>query len=143
MRILVLVLSFTMMVAARPSTASASTLWYHNGSTVYLVADGSARAFYYAIPRPGMREYGARPGSVLFEGHSTEGHYIGIAYIFRGDCGQFPYQVSGSILDNYRTVVLYGLAPRVDADCHIRRYFEDRLEFTYFQKLEEGSPDIY
>jgi hypothetical protein len=143
MRIWVLVFSVIVMVAAQAPAASALTLWYHNGSTVYLAADGSSRVFYYANPRPGMLEYGARPGSVLFEGHSTEGHYDGIAYVFRGHCGQFPYYVSGPILDNYRRVILYGLAPRVDAYCHIHGYFEDRLEFTYLEKLEEGSPESY
>jgi uncharacterized protein DUF4189 len=112
---------------AAPSTP---TRWEHNGSTVYLMADGANREFRYNQPRPGMLEAGAQPGSLLFTGRSGGGRYVGTAYIFHPDCDQFPYHVSGPILDNYERVVLKGLAPRVDANCNIQGYFADVLEFS-------------
>lgn len=109
---------------------SGPSLWDHNGSTVYLVANGQAREFYYQEPRQGMADVGARQGSLLFSGASSGGRYWGTAYIYRGACGKFPYQVTGPILDNYERVVLKGQAPRVGADCRVRGYFEDTLEFS-------------
>jgi hypothetical protein len=49
-----------------------STIWDHNGSVMYLVANGSSREIYYQKPRPGMLDAGARPGSVLFRGEVWE-----------------------------------------------------------------------
>ena len=89
-----------------------TTLWYHNGSLVSLVADGPFRKFYYKEPRQEMLAVGARPGSLLFSGKSDGKKYVGTAYIFNRGCGQVPYQVSGPILDNYQSVVLRGQAPR-------------------------------
>jgi hypothetical protein len=106
------------------------SLWNHNGSTVYLTADGATREFHYNQPRSGMLEAGARSGSLLFTGTSINGRYVGIAYIFNRQCGQVPYQVSGPILNNDQRVVLTGQAPRVGSDCHIQGYYADTLEFT-------------
>ena len=135
--ILSLVLSTSAVAQSQNSTAPpGSTLWDHNGSVVYLVANGSAREFYYDQPRPGMVDAGARPGSLLFRGQTTNGEYVGTAFIFVRGCGQFPYQVSGPILDNYERVVLTGQAPRVGPNCQIQGYLTDRLEFTL---LKTGS----
>jgi hypothetical protein len=90
------------------SASSEPTLWDHNGSVVYLVAKGSSREFYYKEPRQGMLEAGAHAGSLLFQGNAENGRYVGTAYIFHRNCEQFPYQVSGPILDNYERVVLMG-----------------------------------
>jgi hypothetical protein len=49
------------------------TLWEHNGSVLYLVANDSWREFHYKDPRLGLLEAGARPGSLLFRGHSIDG----------------------------------------------------------------------
>ena len=50
---------------AQTQTASAeSTIWDHNGSVMYLVANGSAREIYYHKPRPGMLEAGAHPAPI-------------------------------------------------------------------------------
>jgi hypothetical protein len=59
-----------------------STIWDHNGSVMYLVANGSSREIFYQKPRPGMLEAGARPGSLLFHGEINNGQYLGSAYIF-------------------------------------------------------------
>jgi hypothetical protein len=124
------------------SARAATSLWDHNGSTVYLMADGATREFHYNVPRPGMVQAGARSGSLLFIGRSTNGRYVGTAYIFNSQCGQFPYQVSGPILDNYQRVVLKGQAPRVDANCNILEYFADTLEFSLL-KSGKTTPDIH
>src|SRR4029077_16672710 len=54
---------------AQTQTPSAEpTIWDHNGSVVYLVANGQSREFHYQKPRAGMLDVGARPGSLLFRG---------------------------------------------------------------------------
>jgi hypothetical protein len=64
------------------------SLWTHNGSIMYLVADGQKRRFYYREPRSAMLEAGARPDSLLFEGNSDGSRYHGTAFVF-SRCGQF------------------------------------------------------
>jgi hypothetical protein len=113
--------------------ASSASLWEHNGSTLYLIADGATREFHYNAPRAGMLQAGARPGALLFTGRSINGRYVGTAYIFNRQCGQLPYQVSGPILDNYERVVLTGQAPRVDAYCNILGSHTHILEFSLLQ----------
>ena len=57
---------------AQTQTAPAeSTIWDHNGSVMYLVANGASREVYYQKPRQGMLDAGARPGSLLFRGEVT------------------------------------------------------------------------
>jgi hypothetical protein len=41
------------------ATTAGRTFWDHNGSVVYLVANGSSREFYYQKPRLGMLDAGA------------------------------------------------------------------------------------
>jgi hypothetical protein len=87
-------------VAAQTKTASAEpTIWDHNGSVVYLVANGQSREFHYQKPRAGMLDVGARPGSLLFRGEIDNGQYSGTAYIFSPHCGPIPFQVKGPICD--------------------------------------------
>jgi hypothetical protein len=125
---------------AQPATPPEATLWDHNGSVVYLIANGSSREFYYKQPRSGMLEAGARPGSLLFHGRSINGRYSGVAFIFDRRCGQVPYQVSGPILDNYERVVMTGHAPRLGPDCRVEEYSTDTLEFTLLKPGEVPIP---
>jgi hypothetical protein len=81
---------------AHPSN-SARLLWNHNGSTVYLEAQGHSRKFFYQQPRPGMQSAGAKSGSLLFEGETDGQQYQGTAYIFNSRCGPLPYLGSGPI----------------------------------------------
>jgi hypothetical protein len=120
----------TTTVPAPAPVPKQSSLWNHNGSVMYLVANGNSREFYYQQPRPGMVQAGAHPGALLFKGEHRNGQYAGTAYIFNRSCGQFPYEVSGPILDGYRRVVMYGNAPRVNQDCQIFGVVPDTLEFT-------------
>src|SRR5689334_9481941 len=83
---------------AQPQDATTTpqrTLWDHNGSVMYLIADGSSREFYYQKPRPGMIEAGAHPDSLLFKGQINDGQLSGTAYLFNTRCGQIPFAVKG------------------------------------------------
>src|ERR1041384_3142159 len=117
---------------AQTQTASAEpTLWDHNGSVMYLVANGQSREFYYQKPRAGMAEVGARPGSLLFRGEIENGQYSGTAYIFTMHCGQIPFQVKGPFLDNDERIVLSGQAPRVGRNCRAYESAASSLEFKH------------
>jgi hypothetical protein len=105
------------------------TVWDHNGSVMYLVANGSSREFYYQEPRPGMLNAGARPGSLLFRGHVNGGEYSGTAYFFNPHCGPIPFEVKGPSLEDEERIVLTGQAPRVGRDCRTYGSYTSNLEF--------------
>jgi hypothetical protein len=119
-----------------PSPSSPPTLWDHNGSVAYLIANGSSREFYYQKPRPGMMEVGARPGSLLFRGQINGGQYSGTAYIFNLRCGLVPFQVKGPVLDNDHRIVLTGQAPRLGRNCRTRASYTSNLEFRRLESNE-------
>jgi len=134
---------------AQPQTASPKpTIWDHNGSVMYLVANDQSREFHYQKPRAGMLEVGVRPGSLLFSGDIDDGQYSGTAYIFNPRCGQIPFQVKGPILDNDERILLTGQAPRVGRNCHVHESYTSNLEFrrlkpneaTQSQKLFTTAP---
>jgi hypothetical protein len=115
---------------AQTQTASVEpTIWDHNGSVVYLVANGQSREFHYQKPRAGMLEVGARPGSLLFRGEIDNGQYSGTAYIFSPHCGQIPFQVKGPISDNDERIILTGQAPRLERNCRANESYTSNLEF--------------
>lgn len=118
---------------AQPTTLGSSrgSLWNHNGSTMVLEAIGITRRFLYTKPRKGMRAAGVAPGAVLFEGRREGDRYIGTAYVFSRACGATPYDVAGQVSGDEREVVMYGNAPRVDAQCRIVGYRNDVLTFVY------------
>jgi len=119
-----------------PSPSPPPTLWDHNGSVVYLVANGSSREFYYQKPRPGMAEVGARPGSLLFRGQINDGQYSGTAYIFNPRCGPIPFQVKGTVPDSDGRIVFTGQAPRVGRNCRTRAFYTSNLEFRRLESNE-------
>jgi hypothetical protein len=128
---------------AQPQNASPSaapTLWDHNGSVMYLVANGSLREFYYQKPRPGMLEVGARPDALLFKGQINGEQLAGTAYLFNTQCGQVPFEVKGSILDHGGRVVLTGQAPRLGRNCQAYGYYGSTLEFRLLKTTEVGQP---
>ena len=114
---------------AQTEAAREPTVWDHNGSVMYLVANGSSREIYYQKPRSGMLEAGARPGSLLFRGEVNNGQYLGTAYIFNPHCGPIPYEVKGPIFDDDERIVLTGQAPRVGQNCHTYGSYTSNLEF--------------
>lgn len=139
-----LAMNSTDAATAKSAQNSSASLWDHNGSILYLVANGQKREFFYQEPRKGMLQAGAREGSLLFSGVSKGNQYSGTAFIYKPQCGTFPYRVSGPILDNYRRVILRGQAPRVDANCKIVGHFADTLEFVHRSSAskESDSPPI-
>lgn len=131
------------VAAADPATPfaatrdAASSLWNHNGSTLYLVADGDSRRFYYDVPRPGVAEQGVTPGTLMFEGRKVGSNYEGTAYIFSKRCGRSTYAVSGKAAENGPRVEMAGQAPQLDASCKIRGHKRDVLVFTYVSKAAD------
>jgi hypothetical protein len=124
---------------AQTQTASAeSTIWDHNGSVMYLVANGQSREFRYQKPRAGMLDVGARPGSLLFRGEIDNGQYSGTAYIFSPHCGQIPFQVKGPISDNDERIILRGQAPRLGRNCRANESYTSNLEFRLL-KPNDGA----
>jgi len=125
---------------AQTRTASPEpTIWDHNGSVMYLVANGSSREVYYQKPRPGMLGAGARPGSLLFRGEINNGQYLGTAYIFNLQCGPIPFEVKGTILDDDKRIVLTGPAPRVGRDCRPYGTYTSNLEFRRLKPNEAAQ----
>jgi hypothetical protein len=118
---------------ASPKVAGGRTLWFHNGSTMYLIAKGTARDIYYHQPRAGMLQAGAAPTSLFFNGQVVDGTYVGIARIFKRGCGQFPYRVSGPILEGGRRIRLVGAAPIVDGQCRVVTTKVDQLDFELIE----------
>ena len=122
------------------ATTAEPTFWDHNGSVMYLVANGSSREFYYQKPRSGMLEAGAYPDSLLFRGQIDNGQFFGTAYLFNAHCGQVPFEVKGPILDNGGRVVLTGQAPRVGRNCQASGYYTSTLEFRLLKTTEVAQP---
>ena len=122
------------------ATAAERTFWDHNGSVVYLVANGSSREFYYQRPRLGMLEAGAHPDSLLFSGQINNGQFSGTAYVFNAQCGQVPFEVKGPILENGGRVALTGQAPRVGRNCQASGYYTSTLEFRLLKSTEVQPP---
>lgn len=69
-----------------------------------------------------MIKVGVHAGTLLFDGSSNGNEYNGIAYIFDGRCGRYPYEVHGPILEGGSRVLLHGDAPVVDGTCKIKRH---------------------
>jgi hypothetical protein len=122
------------------ATAAERTFWDHNGSVMYLVANGSSREFYYQRPRLGMLEAGAHPDSLLFSGQINNGQFSGTAYVFTAQCGQVPFEVKGAILENGGRVALTGQAPRVGRNCQAAGYYTSTLEFRLLKSTEVAQP---
>lgn len=118
----------------RGGTAS---YWSHNGSSLYLTAEGDRRRFYYETPRPGLADQGVERGTLLFDGQKVDNNYQGTAYVFVRHCGKFPYAVSGAVAEGSKRVVMYGRAPQPDASCKIGGYRVDTLVFDY---VSVGKP---
>lgn len=112
-----------------PLTRAGPSHWWHNGSLMELRSDGRQRAFYYVEPRAGVVRAGVNSGTQLFAGERTGDAYQGTAYIFRGSCGKWPYDVSGIVSADERRVTMTGQAPLVDANCVITGYRGDELVF--------------
>jgi hypothetical protein len=128
----------TCAYAQVPDASPERTMWDHNGSVMYLIANGSSREFFYEKPRPGMLEAGAETGSLLFRGEVSNGQYSGTAYVFNPKCGQVPFNVKGSILDSGERIVLTGPAPRVGRNCQAYASYSSTLEFRLLKPVADS-----
>jgi hypothetical protein len=123
-----------------PDASSERTMWDHNGSMMYLIANGSSREFFYEKPRPGMAEAGAKTGSLLFRGELSNGQYSGTAYVFNLLCGQLPFQAKGAVPDDGKRIVLTGQAPRVGRNCQAYASYSTTLEFKLLTPIADSPP---
>ena len=114
----------------------AKSLWEHNGSIVYLEAEGLFRRFYYEIPRS---ELPVDPGSPLFHGQRRGNRYVGTAYVFSAECGAIGYPVSGTVSADQLKITMRGKAPVRDSDCNIVRFRLDNLVFTYSRTAADST----
>jgi len=123
---------------AANSSMSGSSLWEHNGSLVYLTADGDNRSFYYDAPREEMVARGVKRGTLLFEGRKDGEKYSGLVRFFSKDCGIGTYPVSGPVnsTSGEITITLSGKAPQLDKNCNQIGVREDVLTFTYRARVK-------
>jgi hypothetical protein len=103
--------------------------WTHNGSVMRLEADGPNRRFVYAIPRPDLLAFGAKPGDTVFEGRREGRRYRGTAYIYTETCGRVGYPVAGNVASDQRSVTMEGRVPVHGSDCRTTEYRRERLVF--------------
>ena len=115
------------------TSAQAESLWDHNGSVVYLEANGASRKFFYKVPRRGLP---VKPGTLLFRGAKQGNNYSGTAFVFSNDCGAIGYRVAGTVSADDRTVTMWGKAPRRGHGCRVTGYVDDVIMFTFL-----GPPD--
>ncbi|PIE07508.1 MAG: hypothetical protein CSA74_06785 [Rhodobacterales bacterium] len=116
------------LFAALP--ALADSFWDHNGSLMRLTANGQARSFTYAAPRPGMVEVGVRPGTLFFNGYRDGNLYYGTARVFSDRCGANTFHIEGWLTSETH-MVLEGWRP-VFRNCRpTSQKVWERLEFTY------------
>jgi hypothetical protein len=87
-----------------------------------------------------MLEAGAHPDDVLFKSDISDGQLTGTAYIFNAQCGQAPFHVKGSVLDNGGKIVLTGLAPRIGRNCQSYGEYTSTLEFKLLKTAEVTQP---
>jgi hypothetical protein len=133
-------ISLFLSTSAQAQPQEVRTLWDHNGSVMYLIANGSSREFYYQKPRAGMLEAGAHPDALLFKGQINDGQISGTAYIFNAQCGQVPFEVKGPILDNGGRIMLTGQAPHVGRNCRAYGNYTSTLEFRLLKTAEIAQP---
>lgn len=112
---------------------SGGSCWDHNGSTMRLTANGNSRTITYRSPRSVMRRAGVRNGTVLFTGTRNGNRYSGQARVFSRYCkGQaFKYNVTGTVSNNDRRVVLRGRRPNRKRCRNSGGWKTDVLVFTY------------
>src|SRR5712691_8956614 len=79
------------------STEAGESIWNHNRSIMRWVGVGQERWVVYLDPRPGLREVGVQPGTLLFRGRRIGNWMGGTAHTFSAGCGAAAYWVEGPI----------------------------------------------
>jgi|SRR5665811_156182 len=132
-RVLLLVAaSLALGLVASPVEASncATDAYDHNGSLMEMqVCDGGGMSISYTRPRRGLIGVGVTSGTLLFEGVEQAGGAIsGQARRFDKTCGPVLYPVTGH--NHGGSIILRGNAPKVDGNCRVVGYRDDKLLFT-------------
>jgi hypothetical protein len=138
-KILRILISSTIMLAAMTIPGRAESIWNHNGSTMMFIVNGGQAQFVYVQPRSLMAAQGVERGTVLFSGRRSRSgdldgwHYSGTAHIFSAKCGKHAFAVEGHDLwDPFPKIRLVGKAPRIDQQtCRQNGVREEKLEFEY------------
>jgi hypothetical protein len=118
-------------MATEDSSERETSYWHHNGSILKLVSAGVQRRLVYVAPREGLLRVGIEPGTVLFTGIRDGGVYRGISHRFSAKCGAISFDVTGSIENGEKRIVLQGLAPIVGNNCSIQHYVPANDVFDY------------
>lgn len=126
-----IVTALALLLTAAP--ALADSCWMHNGSRVRLVSAGEARTFVYVAPRPGLREIGVKPGTVLFKGTRRGAAYSGMARMFSSQCpgAVTEYLVEGRVNARQTRIALSGRRELYRACAPTDRFVTDTLVFTF------------
>jgi hypothetical protein len=120
-------------------SATAASIWVHNGSEISLVASGNNRKLYYEKPRPTLAAQGVTRGTLLFDGRRNGNSYAGKAYVFSLGCPAVPYEVSGQVSSDERTINLAGRAPIRNKQCDVEGYRDDVLTFAFVEVQGPGE----
>ena len=119
-----------------PAFAGATSLWLHNGSTMYLVVSpGGGRKMFYGSPRPELLGYGIKSGTLIFDGKRVGTMYVGKAYRFPKECDPVSYEVKGPISHDEKTITLRGIAPIIVSGCDAMGYKDDELVFEHKENV--------
>jgi hypothetical protein len=98
---------------------SSSSVWIHKGSILGLTRNGTRRTFRFLQTSGSLSSTSASRGSVLFDGTTLNGKdYTGTAYAF-GKCGTKPFEVTGSIAQDGKTITLTGRTSSYDEGCSV------------------------
>lgn len=134
-------------IVASPWPASPAGLkenfWSHNSSRVQLKSetDKPGRTFVYETPSPELQRAGVSSGTVLFRGSRTRNNYTGTAFAFSPSCAAAPYEVTGTVSEDQRSVTLQGMAPVRDLGCKITSRHSETLTLVFHDVQDNwGEP---
>lgn len=121
------------------TSASADSLWDHNGSVMRLKEHGTQIELYYEVPRSGMVEQGVRPGQLFFNGRRDGSTVVGIARAFLRKCAApMEYAIQGNMVEN-NSIILKGRRP-VFKDCRPQKPLkDDELVFIFLSGGTEAQ----
>jgi Caspase domain len=133
---------WTTMCAASPPAPS-DNAWLHNGSAMFMVADGNKRRLHYVAPRKSIKDQGVTPNCMLVDGEVRDGRFVGKAHIYRERCGQYAYDVVGDYNETLERFELKGPSPIVLENCRVARFEAASANATLvFQRPAPPAPVV-
>lgn len=110
-------------------------IYNYNGSELdATICESGALTINYRSPRSGLIPMGVRRGTLWFEGTVDNDVPRGVARVFTPNCGELPFNVSGSMKNN--TIRLSGRIPEVNSNC---RQVSTRSFTFVLSYLREGD----